>query len=38
LGQHLHTRNLSNQKAEVRLGAKILNKMAHLGMPKSYKV
>ena len=38
LGQHLHTRNLDNQKIEVRLGAKILNTMTHLGMPKSYKV
>ena len=38
IGPLLHTRNLCNQKTEVRLGAKILNKMTHLGMPKSYKV
>lgn len=38
LGQQLHARNLSNQAVEVRLGAKIINKMTHLGMLKSYKV
>lgn len=38
LGASMHSRRLSRQKAEVRLGAKILNRMTHLGMPKSYKV
>lgn len=38
LGASLHSRRLSRQITEVRLGAKILNKMTHLGMPKSYKV
>jgi len=38
LGASLHSRRLGRQRAEVRLGAKILNKMTHLGMPKSYKV
>jgi hypothetical protein len=38
IGPMLHTRKLTNQTAEVRLGAKILNKMTHLGMPDSYKV
>lgn len=38
LGQHLHTHKLANQKTEVRLGAKIINMMTHLGMPNSYKV
>ncbi|MBM4254059.1 MAG: IS5 family transposase [Deltaproteobacteria bacterium] len=38
IGASMHSRNLGRQKAEVRLGAKILNQMTHLGMPKSYKV
>lgn len=38
IGPMLHTRKLANQTAEVRLGAKILNMMTHLGMPDSYKV
>lgn len=38
IGPMLHTRKLDNQKTEVRLGAKILNMMTHLGMPNSYKV
>jgi hypothetical protein len=38
LGASMHSRRLSRQKTEVRLGAKILNRMTHLGMPKSYKV
>ena len=37
LGASMHSRRLSRQKAEVRLGAKILNRMTHFGMPKSYK-
>jgi Transposase DDE domain len=38
IGPMLHGRKLATQKTEVRLGAKILNKMTHLGMPKSYKI
>lgn len=38
IGASMHSRHLGRQKAEVRLGAKILNQMTHLGMPKSYKV
>lgn len=38
LGPSLHSKILDRQKTEVRLGAKILNKMTHLGMPESYKV
>ena len=38
IGPTLHTRKLPNQKTEVRIGAKILNMMTHLGMPESYKV
>lgn len=38
LGPMLHTRKFGNQKTEVRLAAKILNMMTHLGMPKSYKL
>ena len=37
LGPMLHGRKLSTQKTEVRLAAKILNKMTQLGMPDSYK-
>ena len=38
LGDHLHSRTFKNQTTEVRLSAKILNKMTHLGMPASYKI
>lgn len=38
LGARLHSKKLENQQTEVRIGAKILNKMTHLGMPESYKV
>lgn len=38
LGPTLHSRAFERQKVEVRLGAKILNTMVHLGMPKSYKL
>ena len=38
IGPALHSRNLANQKTEVRIGAKIINMMTHLGMPESYKV
>jgi hypothetical protein len=38
LGPRLHGKNIGNQKTEVRIGAKILNQMTHLGTPKSYKL
>ena len=38
LGQHLYTHKLANQRAELHLGAKILNMTTHLGMLDSYKV
>jgi hypothetical protein len=38
IGPQLRSRNFENQKVEAMLGAKILNQMTHLGMPKSYKV
>ncbi|MBP9706529.1 MAG: IS5 family transposase [Oligoflexales bacterium] len=37
-GDRLHSKKLVNQQTEVRIGAKILNKLTHLGMPKSYKI
>jgi len=36
-GPSLRARRLTRQCTEVRIGAKILNEMNHLGMPKSYK-
>lgn len=38
IGPRLHAKNLINQQTEVRISAKILNRMNHLGMPISYKV
>lgn len=38
LGATMHSRQLERQRTEARLGAKILNKMTRLGMPRSYKV
>ncbi len=38
IGPRLHAKNIANQKTEVRIGAKILNQMTQLGMPKSYKL
>lgn len=38
IGSMFHSRKLDIQTAVVRLGAKILNMMTHLGMPDSYKV
>jgi hypothetical protein len=35
LGNHLSTRTLENQKAEVAIWCKVINKMTALGMPKS---
>ena len=37
-GARLHSKKLVNQQTEVRIGAKIINKMTHLGMPESYKI
>ena len=38
LGPGLRSRLLANQRTEARIGAKILNKMTHCGMPESDKV
>jgi IS5 family transposase len=38
IGPSLHSRHLKNQIVEARIGISILNRMTHLGMPKSYKV
>jgi hypothetical protein len=38
LGGRLRARNFINQKVEAKIMANILNKMTHLGMPKSEKV
>ena len=38
LGQHMRSRSLPNQRAEVCLACKILNTMTRLGMPESYSV
>jgi len=38
LGSSLRGRLLANQKTEAKIMANILNKMAHLGMPKSEKI
>lgn len=37
LGERMHSKKLVNQITEARIGAQIINKMTHLGMPKSYK-
>lgn len=37
LGAHLASRKLENQQSEAALKSKIMNKITHLGMPKSYK-
>ena len=37
LGERMHSKKLANQMTEARIGAQIINKMTHLGMPKSYK-
>ena len=37
LGDRLHATEFSRQKNEVMLGCGILNKMASLGMPQSYR-
>jgi len=38
LGREMSARTLAGQRVEVRIGAKILNRMAELGMPESYSV
>jgi hypothetical protein len=38
LGGSLRGRNFINQKIEAKIMANILNKMVHLGMPKSEKL
>jgi hypothetical protein len=38
IGRRLRTRRLAHQKTEVRLGSKILNQMAKLGMPRTVAV
>ncbi len=38
LGAGLRSRKMATQVTEARIGAKILNRMTHLGMPESYKV
>ncbi|MBP9708079.1 MAG: hypothetical protein KBD78_10560 [Oligoflexales bacterium] len=37
-GDRLHSKKLVNQQTEIRIGAKILNKMTRLWMAKSYKI
>ena len=36
LGREMRARTLAGQRVEARIGAKILNRMAQLGMPESY--
>ena len=38
LGAGLRSRRMATQITEAKIGAKILNRMTHLGMPKSYKI
>jgi hypothetical protein len=38
IGHRLHARTLSTQKAEAVAGCKVINIMAHLGMPVSQRV
>ena len=38
IGADMRSRNLACQRVETRIGWKILNTMAELGMPKSYRV
>lgn len=38
VGREMRSRTLAGQRVEVRIGCKILNTMASLGMPESYKV
>lgn len=38
IGPKLHSRHFNNQQQEMMLGASILNRFTHLGMPGSYRV
>jgi len=38
LGREMRARTLAGQQVEARIGAKLLNTMASLGMPDSYRV
>ena len=38
LGREMKARTLAGQRVEARLGCRILNTMASLGMPESYRV
>ena len=38
IGAEMKSRTLAGQRVEVRLGCRILNRMASLGMPDSYRV
>jgi len=38
LGREMRARTLAGQRVEARIGGKILNRMAELGMPESYRV
>ena len=38
LGNQMRSRSLTGQRAEVRIGCRIINKMTELGIPKSYKI
>ena len=38
LGNQMRSRSLAGQRAEVRIGCRLINKMAELGMRKSYKI
>jgi hypothetical protein len=37
IGREMRARTLAGQRAEMRLGCRILNTMTHLGMPNSYR-
>jgi len=38
LGREMRARTLAGQRVEARIGVKMLNTMASLGMPDSYRV
>ena len=38
LGRHLWSRGLEGQRVEAQFGCGVLNRMALLGMPNSYRV
>jgi hypothetical protein len=38
VGREMRARTLAGQRVEARIGAKILNRMAQLGMPESHRV